>query len=108
MKLYEKLRATADRGTRVPSVDTILKRPRSARPPKARKPLLVQSLVGAVLVFAFALSLVMRRFDPGELDTASPGSSDAVGYSTSASEMATVQLSDGSVVRLAPSTKLRF
>jgi len=33
---------------------------------------------------------------------------DAIGYSTGASEMATVQLSDGSVVRLAPNSKLHF
>lgn len=33
---------------------------------------------------------------------------DGVGYSTGASEMATVQLSDGSVVRLAPNSKLKF
>jgi Fe2+-dicitrate sensor, membrane component len=58
-----------------------------------------------------------RRRDVGRLPgaTSRPVASkadlplaDAVGYSTGASEMATVQLSDGSVVRLAPNSKLKF
>jgi len=107
MKLLGQLRSNTDRATRLPSVETILKRPRTPRQPKPRRHLLVSSLVGAGLVFVFALSFVIRRFEPGELDTASvPG--DGVGYATGPSEMATVQLSDGSVVRLAPNTKLRF
>jgi ferric-dicitrate binding protein FerR (iron transport regulator) len=107
MKLLEQLRSTTDRATRVPSIETILKRPRAPRQPKPRRQLLVSSLVGAGLVLVFALSFVIRRFEPGELDTVSvPG--DGVGYATGPAELATVQLSDGSVVRLAPSTKLRF
>jgi len=107
-KLLEELQSTPERTTRVPSVETILKRPRTPRQAKPRRQLLVPSLVGAGLVFVFALSSVIRRFEPGELDTASAVPGDGVGYATGPSEMATVQLSDGSVVRLAPNTKLRF
>jgi transmembrane sensor len=108
MKLLEELRSSPDGVTRVPSVDTILKRPRAPRQPKTRRQLLVPSLVGAALVFVLALSFVLRRFEPADLDTTSGVPGDGVGYATGPSEMATVQLSDGSVVRLAPNTKLRF
>src|SRR5262245_18302553 len=108
MKLLEELQSTSDRATRVPSVETILKRPRTPRQPKSRRQLLVRSAVGAALVFAFVLSFVMRQFEAGELDTASGVPDDGRGYATGPSEMATVQLSDGSVVRLASNTKLRF
>jgi transmembrane sensor len=107
MRLLEDLRSTPDRATRVPSVETILKRPRTPRQPKPRRQLLIRSFVGAALALALVLSFVMRGFEAQELDTAS-ALDDGHGYATGPSEMATVQLSDGSVVRLAPNTKLRF
>ena len=108
MRLLEELRSIPDGATRVPAIETILKRPRTRRQAKRLGQLRVPSLVGVGLVFVFALSFVIRGFDPGELETASVVPGDGVGYSTGLSEMATVQLSDGSVVRLAPNTKLRF
>ena len=106
MKLLEELRSTTDRATRAPSVETILKRPRTPRQPKPRRQLLIRSFVGAALVFTLVLSFVMR-FEPQELDTAS-APNDGHGYATGPFEMATIQLTDGSVVHLAPNTKLRF
>jgi len=106
MKLLEEVRSTPDRATRVPSIETILKRPRAPRQPKQRRQRLIRSFAGAALVFALVLGFVMR-FEPQEFDAGS-APNDGHGYATGPSEMATVQLSDGSVVRLAPNTKLRF
>jgi ferric-dicitrate binding protein FerR (iron transport regulator) len=95
----------------MPSMQTILERPREARPAApARRRRSVGVVAAAAGFVALALggyaALRARANPPGVPLSAETAS--GVGYSTAALEMATVQLSDGSVVRLAPNSTLRF
>jgi transmembrane sensor len=104
-RLLEELRSSKTKGSRPPSVEAILKR----RPTKQRRrvSLRVPLIAAAALVVTAGLGLLFRQMGGySDLGASSPG--DGVGYTTGTSEMATIQLSDGSVVRLAPNTKLRF
>lgn len=100
-----------------PSVDALLSHRRaptsasSATPAASRRPSgrgrrMWFAAAGIVIAATYSGYLLRHRVDirsRADLPLA-----DAVGYSTGASEMATVQLSDGSVVRLAPNSKLKF
>jgi transmembrane sensor len=109
IRLFAEVRSSVAMSAPVPSVETILNRPRTAREPKRRRrifvaPVIVAAAVGVVL----AISYVLMRVSPIDAEHAASAQASGVGYATGASELATVQLSDGTVVRLAPNTKLRF
>jgi ferric-dicitrate binding protein FerR (iron transport regulator) len=105
VRLLEELRASDTTRSRPPSVETILKR-RPAQP--RRRSLRVPLFAAIALVVTAGLGIGLKEFDAGGAVGAVTIPGDGVGYATGASEMATIQLSDGSVVRLAPNTKLRF
>ena len=113
VRLLVSLRSGAASTPPAPTVDEILRRsrePRAPRPPytsKLRRRLLAPAVVVAAALAVAAITLGLERFWPAEIESVAAVPGD-VGYSTGTSEMATVQLSDGSVVRLAPNTKLRF
>ena len=106
IRLLVEMRSTGKPQPRVPSVDTILNRPRAPRSPKPRRRSLVPAVAAVAVAAVAAVTVAIRQFGPRSVDASVAG--EGVGYSTGPVEMATIQLSDGSVVRLAPNSTLRF
>src|SRR6185503_16088866 len=107
----EELQANRQQAAPIPSVETILARPREARgSAPVRRRTRVQYVAAAAGFFVLAAggyAAWRARANPSNIPL-SAETAAGVGYATAALEMATVQLSDGSVVRLAPNSKLRF
>ena len=90
----------------IPTVQAILSRERTPAVAARRSRIGIWLTAAGILVAVASGGYALRHraaVAPRDLPIA-----DGVGYSTGPSEMATVQLSDGSVVRLAPSSKLHF
>jgi transmembrane sensor len=111
MALLTSLRAERPVAPPMPSMQTILERSRQARPPapvRRRRPVrVIAAAAGFVAVALGGYAAWRARVNPSAVPL-SAETAPGVGYSTAALEMATVQLSDGSIVRLAPNSTLRF
>jgi len=105
------LRAERPDAPTMPSAQMILDRSRHARPPaqgrRQRSVRVIAAAAGFVAIALGGYGAWRMRANPSAVPLSAETAS-GVGYSTAALEMATVQLSDGSVVRLAPNSTLRF
>jgi ferric-dicitrate binding protein FerR (iron transport regulator) len=111
VRLLETMRSDAGSRRPIPAAHALLSRERTSSPRLSRRarvrPLPVW-LTAAGIIFATVSGAYELRHRAEPASRADLPLADGVGYSTGASEMATVQLSDGSVVRLAPNSRLRF
>jgi len=118
VRVLEVMRQDAVAMRPVPAAQAILSRARGAHAAPLRRARLrglhaLPTWLGAAAIVAVSATVVavgsaLLRDRVAPVPRAESPAAGGVGYATGASEMATVQLSDGSVVRLAPSSKLRF
>jgi ferric-dicitrate binding protein FerR (iron transport regulator) len=106
VRLLEAMRKDVAPARSIPGVQAILSRERAPAIATRRSRTGAWLTAAGILVTVALSGYALRQratLAPRDLPLA-----DGVGYSTGPSEMATVQLSDGSVVRLAPNSKLQF
>lgn len=105
-RLLEAMRTDVDPPRPIPTVQAILSRERAPAAAIRRSRVSVWLTAAGILVAVASGGYAFRH--RATVASRDLPLADGVGYSTGPSEMATVQLSDGSVVRLAPNSKLRF
>jgi len=110
VRLIEAMHREPGSARPIPSVQSILSRERRVAEPfvTPRRARVLPWLAAAGIACALVSGGYLLRHRAELASRADMPLADGVGYSTGASEMATVQLSDGSVVRLAPNSRLRF
>jgi ferric-dicitrate binding protein FerR (iron transport regulator) len=109
VRLLEAMRRDVGAVRPSPTAQAILSRERTLLVPRRRRAsVLVAWVAAAVIIVAVGSAGYALRERAVSAPRTDLPVADGVGYSTGPSEMATVQLSDGSVVRLASNSKLRF